>query len=431
MPRNPFRKRPVSTIREQAGQVRANVQASDNAYAQQRSRGHKVDRRAQVLFVLLVVLVIVYLVGLVIPKNIFDAGLHNSGGTDGYSLAWFMSDLSENINAFVVTLTGGTPHSGSYIYNIAGYIVIALSGACMALSGAVFQGTFRNALVTPSTLGVMTGASLGMALWVALFYDESAGQVLFNTGATSAATSDSISAGNYLSSASGFTLCTFLGCVMVVGLVLLVVRVTNKSSVSGIMMIITGQVVGGIMGAITSTLRYYYVTVDPDGPKGQMLMQLQISSFYRGYSLVDIALVGVPLLITFLVVMRYRDQLTLLAFSEAEARAMGVETKRLRYAIVGLCTLLTAIVVSFCGHVGFVGFLVPHMARRLVGPHFKYLIPVSMALGGVFVLSAYVLLCTIAGTGYAEMTGMFISIFGAGVFLFTLVRGKGAGRVSL
>lgn len=421
---------------ERAGEVRPSVSSDANAYAKTRDVGHRTDRRLQIFFVLCIVLVVVYLLGLVVPKNIFDEGLHHSLGYDGYSLAWFMDDLSTNINALVVTAAGGVPESGTYLYNIIGYILIAMSGACMALSGAVFQGTFRNALVTPSTLGVMSGATLGMAVWVMFFYDESLGQVVFNVAGGNAqsvaqASSDSLGVLEYISGSGGIAVCSFIGCCVVVGLVLLVVRVGTHGSTSGIMMIITGQVIGGIMGAFIGTMRYYYVTVDPDGEKAQMLMTLQMSSFYRGYGVIDLLTVGLPMLITFAVVMRYRDQLTLLSFSEGEARAMGVEPRRLRYAVVGLCTLLTAIVVSFCGHVGFVGFLVPHMARRLVGPHFKYLIPVSMVLGSVFVLSSYVLICMLLGTGYATMTGMFISILGAGVFLFTLVRGKGAslGRI--
>ena len=411
---------PASGNPSAPGRVRVEKSALTNDYARGRDAGHKVDPRLQVLFALVIVLLIVYSIGLVVPKGIFDAALHDSSG--GYSLAWFFSDLSSNINALVVTLSGGVPESGSYAALMIRYVVIALTGCAMATCGAVFQGSFRNALVTPSTLGVMAGASLGMAVWVAFFYDESAGQVLFGGESTAQAT-----AGSYLSSSYGFAICSFIGCLAVVGLTLAVVRVSSRGT-SGLLMIITGQVIGGIMGAITNTLRYYYVTAEPDGQKAQMLMQLQISSFYRTFSLVDIAAVGIPLVITFAVVMRYRDQLTLLAFSEAEARAMGVETRKLRFVVVGLCTLLTAIVVSFCGHVGFIGFLVPHMARRLVGPNFRYLLPVSLVLGAVFVLASYVLVSMTLGQGYETMTGMFVSIFGAGVFLFTVLRGKGASN---
>jgi len=107
---------------------------------------------------------------------------------------------------------------------------------------------------------------------------------------------------------------------------------------------------------------------------------------------------------------------------------MGVDVRRMRVVVVGLCTLLTAILISFCGQVGFVGFLVPHLARRLVGPDFGYLLPASTVLGGVFVLGAYILLLMTLGSSYDTMVGMFISIGGAAVFLVTALRGKGGAR---
>jgi iron complex transport system permease protein len=115
----------------------------------------------------------------------------------------------------------------------------------------------------------------------------------------------------------------------------------------------------------------------------------------------------------------------LLAFEEGESRTMGIDARRMQIVVVGLCTLLTAIIVSFCGAVGFVGFLVPHLARRLVGPNFKYLLPASVVLGGVFVLGAYLLLMVTLGGSYQTMLGMFISIGGAAVFLVTALRGRG------
>jgi len=120
-----------------------------------------------------------------------------------------------------------------------------------------------------------------------------------------------------------------------------------------------------------------------------------------------------------------RQKMMMLAFEEGEARSMGVNVKRVQYAVVGLCTLLTAIIISFCGMVGFVGFLVPHLTRRLVGPNFKYLLPAATVMGAIFVLSAYLLVSMTVGPDYETMTGMFISIGGAVVFLVTALRKGG------
>lgn len=414
-----------SSEREISSRIEVHIQGG-NAYGEAQRAGHGMDARMRVLVVVLAVLAVVYLLGLVAPRNLLNTALHQGGTHDGYTLAWFLSDVSENVNGLFAALMGDAQGGASALNRMITYAVIVLSGAGLALCGAVYQGTFRNALVSPSTLGVMSGAGLGMAVWVALFYDPEQSHGLWFEAGDGAA----VGPLEQLWSSYGLSLCAFAGCVVVVGLVVLAVGMVGRGSSSGLMMIITGQVIGSVMGAITSTMRYYYITVDPQGAQADMMMQLQVSSFFRSYSLIDVFAVGAPVLIMFAFVMAHRQQLTLLAFSEAEARAMGVETRRLRFATIAIATLVTAIVVSFCGRIGFVGFLVPHLARRLVGPNFAYLFPVSLALGGVFVLSAYVALVMTLGDGYATMTGMFISIAGASVFLATAVRGRGGERGS-
>jgi iron complex transport system permease protein len=168
------------------------------------------------------------------------------------------------------------------------------------------------------------------------------------------------------------------------------------------------------------------VTVDQYGIKSDLMKMLMISSFYRTYTWADVVAVAVPIALCFIVIMRYRQRMMVLAFGNEEARSMGVDTRRTQYLVVGLCTLLTAIIVSFCGHIGFVGFLIPHLARRLVGPNYKYLLPAAVALGSAFSLTAYVLVSALLGPDYETMSGMFISIFGAAVFLVTAIRGQGA-----
>lgn len=385
----------------------------------------KLDPRLRLVIILVGVVVLVFFLGLIVPKNLFNDVLHSSNYHDGYTLSWFVSDLMENLNGLFALFVGDAD-AGSRTGNLMiRYVVIIVCGAGLALCGAVYQGTFRNALVSPSTLGVMSGAGLGMALWVVLFYDPQDSHGLwFEAQGTQAAVDPLMQLWN----SYGLALVTFVGCVVVVTLVVLVIGTVGRGSTSGLMMIITGQVIGAVMGSITSSIRYYYVVIDPESPQAQMMMELQISSFYRSYSLIDVVVVAVPVLVMLFFVMRYRNQLTLLAFSEDEARTMGVETRRMRFLIVGLATLVTAVIVSVCGRVGFVGFMMPHLARRLVGPNFSYLMPTAMAGGAAFVLVAYVLVTMFLGDGYAEMSGMFISILGAVVFLVSAIRGVGGKR---
>ena len=395
----------------------------ENEFAAAMDQGHRIDPRAQKIFIMFVILLALLVFGLLVPKNLFNEALQNGGSNNGYSFAWFVEDLMYNVNGLVGVLTGHDDYIPKFSNDIILYIVIALTGAGLAICGAAYQGSFKNALVSPSTLGVTNGATMGMMVWVVFFVADDGSNVgWLDTYAGSDNLIDSILATYALS------FIEFIGCLLVVGVVLLTVRLAGKGSTSAILMIIAGQCIGSVMGAVSNCVRYWYLAQDPYGVKADLLTSLQIASFYRTYSLLDVIAVGIPLIATFAVVMLLRRRMMLLTFSEDEARTMGVDSKKMQYLVVGLCTLLTAILISFCGRIGFVGFLVPHLARRLVGPNFSYLFPATAVMGAVFVVAAYVLVMMILGPEYETMVGMFISIFGSGVFLVTALRGKGGAR---
>lgn len=397
--------------------------AEDNAYAEQASAGYRMDPRARKIAVIGICLVALYAFALVMPQDLLSPGMLATRPSEGYTFSWFVSDLMQNVSDLAAVLTGNADSASlGYVSRMIRYVVVALAGAGLALTGAVYQGTFRNALVAPSTLGVMTGASFGLMLWVVLFADSGAVLYMLSSGALDATAEGGVLP--LLATQAGAAVMSFVGCFVVVGLVLVTMRAAGGGT-SPIIMIITGQMVGGVLGAISGLVRYYYVTTDPYGTIADLLTNLAIASFWRKFELFDIIVLTIPLAITFLVVMSLRQKMMILSLDEGEQRAMGVDIKLVRYAVVALCTLLTAIIVSFCGSVGFVGFLVPHMARRLVGPNFKYLLPATTVLGGLFVLGAYELLLVTLGADFETMVGMFISIGGAAVFLVTALRGKG------
>lgn len=411
---------PVSHGAPTAGNI--SLFGDDNEFAEAVDAGHRVDPRAQKVFVMCVVLVAVYAVALVIPKDMLNEAMANSGYRTGYTFSWFVESLQSNVNGIVAAFTGHDGEAG-YSRTMFRYVIIALSGAGLAVCGAVYQGSFRNALVSPSTLGVMSGATLGMMVWAVFLVDDDGANVPWLDSYTGGA--DTL---GYLWSNYSLALVSFVGCIAVVGTVLLVMRIGGKIGRSAIMMIIAGQVIGSVMGAVSNSIRYFYVATNPYGAKAELLTSLQIASFYRTYTWIDIIAVSIPLVATFAVVMYLRRRMNLLSFSTEEARSMGVDTQRMQVVIVALCTLLTAILVSFCGRVGFVGFLVPHLARRLTGPSFSYLLPAATVLGAVFVLGSYILVEVTLGPAFETMSGMFISIAGASVFLVTALRGKGGAR---
>ena len=401
----------------------------DNAYAESVEAGHRVDPRAQKIFVMCVAIVVVYFIALVIPKDMLNEALTQSGYKTGYTFSWFVDDLQENVNGIVAIFTGHDQEVG-YSRILFRYIVIILAGAGLAVCGAVYQGSFRNALVSPSSMGVMSGASAGMMLWLLFYVNDECSNVPWISNISSQLTS-AITAGSdpwgYLWASYSMSIYSFAGCFLIAGLVLLTMAFSKKGSTSGLMIIITGQVFGGIIGSLTSMVRYYMTEVDGFEDKLQLLNATAIGSFYRDYTWIDIVAVGIPIILCVAVVMLLQQKMTVLSLGNEAARSMGVDSKRTQIAVVAVSTLLTAIIISFCGRIGFVGFLIPHLARRIVGPSFRYLLPASMALGGLFVLVAYLIVSCTLGPDYERMVGMFISIGGSAIFLVQALRGAGGG----
>ena len=415
---------------QDVGSIHFSHEEDANLYANARKEGHKLDKRAQKIFIMVVVLLAVFFIGLIIPKNMLNSALHNTGYGGGYTFSWFVDSLQENINGLVALVTGNDTGPVPFSNTVFRYLVICFAGAGLALCGAVYQGAFKNPLVSPSTLGVMSGASLGMIVWVVFFIpDEGTTDISWvNSLVGNSSSTATTSTASDLLSTYGLSMISFAGCAIVVALVLFTMRFLGRFTRSNLMVIIVGQMLGGVCGAIVNTVRYYYVALDPYSTKSQLLTQLQIATFYRNYGWIDVAALLVSLAACAIVVLIWRRRMMLLSLGEEEARSLGVETRRMQIIVVAVCTLLTAIIVSFAGTVGFIGFLIPHLSRRLVGADFGYLLPAAMVLGAIFVLVAYILVSALLGPDYETMSGMYISIGGAIVFLVTALRNRGGER---
>ncbi len=383
-----------------------------NIYAHGVNIGHKVDARAQKIFIMCICLVVLYAVALIMPTDMLSPSFYIMNGNSWYySLADFVADVSENVNGVMLVFSGHFSDVGASTQYMVRLAVVALAGAGLALSGAVYQGSFRNALVSPSTLGVMNGSKLGLTVFVLLFMTAEGTEFPW-TGVIYSSDNFPTGLAETAWFLYGLSLFAFVGCVFVVALVLVTMKFAGANSGSSILVVLCGQVIGGIIQAVNQNIRYYILATEGEySEKYELLTQLTTASFWNSYTWIDIFCIFLPLLITFLVVMRVRSRMQLLSFDKGEARSMGVDARRMQITVVMLCTLLTAIIVSFCGTIGYVGFLVPHLARRMVGPDFKYLLPASTVLGALFVLGAWFLMISTVGGDYSSMMGSLISIF--------------------
>ncbi len=262
-----------------------------------------------------------------------------------------------------------------------------LVGAALSAAGAVYQGLFRNPLVSPDILGVSTGAGLGAVLGIFLSLPVVAIQ--------------------------GFA---FIGGAVTVTLVYLVASAVRNHEPT-LVLVLSGVVLGALASACISLLK---ILADPYD-------QLPAITFWLLGSLAGIqagdlagALPAVVIGLVPLVLLRWR--MNLMALGDEEAATLGVDPRRLRLLFVAAATLMTASVVAISGVVGWVGLVMPHIARLVVGPNFHRLLPAAMLMGAGYLLIVDTLARTLAET--ETPLGVLTAFVGAPVFIWLLATGR-------
>lgn len=229
---------------------------------------------------------------------------------------------------------------------------VAVGGA-LALAGASYQGLFRNPMVSPDILGVSSGSGFGAALAILLSMPAAAVQLMsFTGGITAVLVAVSIS------------------------------KVIGKGRDSVLVLVLSGIVVSSLFGALLSMLKYI---ADP-------LDKLPAITFWLLGSLVDIRPMDLAVVLPVVVgatipLALVSWKLNVMSFGEEEARSLGVPTGVMRAIIIVCATMVSASVISVCGIIGWIGLVVPHIARFLTGPDHRMLFPVSFLFGGTFMLA--------------------------------------------
>lgn len=265
---------------------------------------------------------------------------------------------------------------------IAGALLI---GAALAAAGAAFQQMFRNPLVAPDTLGVSSGAALGAVAGIFMGAQVATIQLLAFAGG--------------------------LGAVTLVWLLASRMRALDPL----VTLILTGIVVGGLIGAVISLLKYL---ADPYNTLPAITFWLLGS--LAGFARDDLAGAALPIVLAVGALWLVRWRVDLLTLDDDEAHALGVPVRRLRALVIAAATLATATAVAYAGIVGWIGLVVPHIARLLVGPTFARLLPVAVLLGAAFMLAVDTLGRTMASIEIPP--GVLTALVGSPVFVYLLAR---------
>lgn len=291
---------------------------------------------------------------------------------------------------FVALLLGQAPESvQTIVWQIrAPRIAAALAvGAALALAGAAFQGLFRNPLVSPDILGASAGAALGAVLGI-----------FFALGVL------------------GIQLAAFAGGLLAVGLVVLVGSGVRHGD-PVLVLLLAGVVVGSLLGAGIGLVK---ALADPYNQLPAMTFWL-LGSLASAHA-ADLPALLLPVGLGTALLLALRWRLDVMSLPEDEARAMGARTTLLRLAIVAAATLVTSASVAAAGIVGWIGLVVPHIARALVGPSFAALMPASALLGGGFLLLIDTLARTVAPVEVP--LGILTALIGSPFFIVLLRRAQ-------
>lgn len=268
-------------------------------------------------------------------------------------------------------------------------LLAIIVGAALATSGAVFQGCFRNPLVEPYILGVSSGAAFGAALGIVyphIFFSIQISAFIFASIAVIAA----------------YTLARTRGQTPIVTLIL------------------GGIIIGSIFSALVSILKY----TANDSSLREIVFWLMGGFYYATWD--DVAIIVPIVSLSFLVLWMYGWKLNILSMGDEEAQALGINPEKSKMIVIALATLITAVAVSTVGIIAWVGLMMPHATRMILGPDHRFVIPSAALLGGIYLIICDTLARTL--TTSEIPVGIITSILGA-PYLCYLLRNKGSSLI--
>lgn len=293
---------------------------------------------------------------------------------------WITGDLDGESRKAVTVL---------FVIRIPRIFLALLTGAGLAASGAAYQGLFQNPMVSPDILGVSSGASVGAAL--ALLLGFSSGMVHVTA---------------------------FAFGIMAVVMVVMISHIATERSGQILIMVLSGTVISSVFSAFTSLIKY---VADTDEKLPAITFWL-MGSFAKSGSYLNVKIMLIVTIIGLTPLLALRWKINALSFGEDEASSLGVNVRSVRNIIIFSSTLLTASSVCICGMVGWVGLIMPHISRLLVGSNYGKMLPVTILSGAIFMLLVdNVSRVIIPG----ELpVGILTSLIGAPLFIYLLFSGR-------
>lgn len=275
-----------------------------------------------------------------------------------------------------------------YYIRLPRIVLALLVGATLAIAGSLFQGIFKNPLASPDILGVASGCSFGAAFAIVLIPSFPYKVQLFS----------------------------FIFGLLSIILVYLLAKVTKGDKL--IMLVLIGTVVSALFSAMLSFLQYI---ADPIEELGAIVFWLMGGLHRATWNQV------VPLMIflipCFILLILLSWKINVLSLGEEEAKSLGINVNAIRIVLIGITTIMISACISVTGTIGWVGLVIPHIARIFVGADHRFSLPMSMLVGGTFLLLMDDLARSLMTMEIP--VGILTAFIGAPFFAFLLVRGRG------
>ena len=264
-------------------------------------------------------------------------------------------------------------------------IAAIVVGAALAMAGAAFQSIFKNPLVSSDLLGVSNGAGFGAALAIILSGSNAVIQLF-----------------------------AFIFGLISVSITYLISRAYKAGGI--LILVLSGVAISAFFNALISAIKF---VADPDDKLPEIVYWLMGS--LASVTMDKLLMILIPIIIGFAILLALRWHMNLLAMGDEEAQSLGLNPSRVRLLIIIGCTLLTSAAVSISGVIGWIGLVIPHMTRMIVGPDNRILIPASLSLGASFLL----LIDNISRAVIAiEIPiGILTAVIGVPIFLYLLKKG--------
>ena len=261
-------------------------------------------------------------------------------------------------------------------------------GGALAGSGAAYQGVFKNPMVSPDILGASAGAGFGAAFAILNGF-----------------------------SILGIEVTAFVCGIAAVAMTYFLSSGIGRRGNTVLILVLTGMVIQSLFSAFTSFIKY---NADPNNKLPEITFWLMGGLNAGGKK--QVLMMAVPFVLGMIPLFLFRWKINILSFGEEEAKALGVDTNRTRLTIIIASTLLTSAAISISGMIGWVGLIIPHLARLIVGPNYKRLLPAAILMGSSFLLIVDDIARTALNTEIP--LSILTAVIGAPFFLYLLFKGR-------